>query len=321
MAISVTSTTDTKENVAAANAETKPADTVVEKSAATTEAKADVAAETTEDSETSDTDLEEAAAETQDGSDEDGNPSDDEAKPTKKKGGFKKKIDKLTKNLSAKEQEAEYWKAEALKNAKNSGDAKPVEKSTKVEADSKPKADNFDTHEEYIEALTDWKLEQRETEKVRKAKETEVMTQFQAKVTAFQKKVSEFAESVDDYEDTISDVDDVAMSFGFQNAISSSDNGPQIIYELAKNRKEYERINGLEPMAAAREIWKIETRIAGDAAKNGNTAEVKQSKAPPPIKPVGSSGAGSVKKSIYDSSLSQKEYERVRREQIAARET
>src|SRR5206468_5111195 len=85
-----------------------------------------------------------------------------EAKP-KKKGGFQRRIDKLNAAKAAAQQEADYWKRLALE--KGAGEPKKDQVDSKAPAtaqsnEGKPNPDNFDTHAEYVEALTDWKTEQ-----------------------------------------------------------------------------------------------------------------------------------------------------------------
>lgn len=259
--------------------------------------------ETTEESETSES--EESLDNTEESEDEhDEEKSQQDEKP-KKKGGFKKRIERFQRKLSVAEQELAYWKEKALK---ENSKAEPESKTpAKTETNGKPKVDDFATYEEYTEALTDWKIEQREKERDSKARETQVKTEYQKQVETFQSKVSEFAKTKDDFEDVISEVDDVPLSLGVSEAITSSENGPELMYELAKNKKELMRINALSPILAAREIGKIEARLA----KTESKPIPKTTKAPAPISPVGNKGSATIKKSIYDPNLSQADYERL----------
>ncbi len=218
--------------------------------------------------------------------------------------GVQKKIDKLTKLRADAQRELEYWKTQALKQAQAETE-KPVEKKAEsIDLSSKPKADNFDSHEDYVEALTDWKLEQKEKEREAKQKETQVKTEYQKQVESFQSKVKDFQKTVEDFEDVISEVDDISLSIGIQDSLLNSELGPQIMYELAKDRKELERINSLSPISAAREIGKIEARIANESSSE-KEQQKKLTKAPPPVSPLGA-GSAKVMKSPEDMSF--KEY-------------
>lgn len=243
----------------------------------------------------------------EDGEDETEEKTDDNAdekteeKP-KKKSGFKKRIDKLSKRITEKEREAEYWRQEALKSQK--AQEKPAEAAKKeAPISGKPKADDFKTHEEYVEALTDWKIETREKATEAKRQASQQHAELQKKAEAYKKGVEKFSETHDDFDDVIEAVDDVRMPFTLQHLIFDSENGPELSYEIAKNRKEFERICALPLPAMAREIGRIEARLKPSAAQE--TKEIKTTKAPPPINPVSARG-GASKKSPDD--MTQREF-------------
>jgi hypothetical protein len=74
--------------------------------------------------------------------------------------------------------------------------------------------------------------------------------------------------------------------------IQASDLGPDIAYYLGTNVREAERISRLPQFLQAKEIGKIEAKLANDPAPVKKTTS-----APPPIKPVTSKGSGA---SVYD---------------------
>lgn len=322
MSIQVTSTTDPKSAALASNPGLATTDTEKEdtKSASQEETQEDENKEASDAS----SDLEDSDENEADSQDED-KPKDDEEnqegekKPKQK--GFKKRIDKLNKRLSDKDQELEYWKRQAIKGKDAEQD--PQQKLTQKEAtspDDKPKSENFETHAEYLEALTDWKVDQREKAKEAKQRETEVKTQFQKQEESFRAKVAEFKKEQSDYDEVIADFieehGDITFSPGLHELIMTSDLGPAIAYELAKNKEELDRINALSPLVAAREIGKLELRLSKDS-ESSKKPEIKTTKAPPPLKPVGGNGSAKIAKSISDPNISQRDYERLRREQIA----
>lgn len=308
MSILVTSTTDSAEAVTAAMSDlAKPVDEVKDKPAP--EAKA--TSETTEESEPSEVTGDETNP-------KEGDEYPDEAKEDQKpksKNGFKKRIDKLRANVSDKEREIAYWKAEALKSQAPKEAAKPAANLEPV-SNLKPKAESFESRDEYMEALADWKVDQKLKAAESSRRESEVKSAYQKKVTTFSEKREAFAEKHDDFHELLEAVDDIPMSLTVQEVILSSDNGPELMYELAKNRKEYERISALPSIAAARELGKFEAKIA--SSKESSPVGEKTTKAPKPLNPVGTSGSG-IKKSIHDPNISQREYERLREEQIRAR--
>ncbi|MGE3681958.1 MAG: hypothetical protein AB7G93_09545 [Bdellovibrionales bacterium] len=233
----------------------------------------------------------------------------------KKKGGVQKRIDKLTRRLSEREQEIEYWKREALKKKEAEGAPQKPEPQLRADPNSKPKADEFETHEEYVEALADWKVEQRLKAHEEKAKETQVKTEFQRQVDEHQKRVEAFKAKHEDFDERLEEVNDIPLSIAVQEVILASDRGPELMYELARDPEEFARICKLSPLAAARELGKVEARL--EKSTESKKREVKTTKAPPPPSPISGKSQKAVKKSIYDPSLSQAEYERLRAEQEA----
>lgn len=321
MGIEIVSTTDTSEAVNAAKGILADKAVVeTEKSASAEAAPADSADEITEDSETtddvSDENQDDESTSTDDANSEDKPAKTEDGKSQKKKGGFKKRIERFQKQLSQKDQELEYWKKEAMAGKPQpKAEQKAVE--IKVEAAGKPKSDSFKTHEEYVEALTDWKLEQREKANEQKAREAQVKTEFQKNADTFKSRIEEFKKNADDFDELMNDVT-VAVPPYVQEIFLTSENGPALMYELAKNPKELERISRLSPIPAAIEIGKLEAKLAKTSEK-AESKETKTTKAPEPVKPVGAKG-GSAKKSIDDPNLSQKEFEKLRAEQLKARQ-
>lgn len=209
------------------------------------------------------------------------NDEEEEERP-KKKGGFKRRIEKLNSKISQAEQEREYWKQEALK-------AKQPDRS-EAKPEGKPSPGDFETHDDYVEALTDWKLDQKLQAQSAKQKESQIKSEQQARIQTHLDRIQSFVKEHEDFEETMMEVDDVPISIAVQELILESENGPELMYELAKNRKEFEKICKLSPLAAARAMGAFE-------AKLGKQTQPKTTKAPPPIRPVGSKASAGVTKS------------------------
>lgn len=293
---------------------------------ALTETKETVSASTNQETEVADETLEasDTSEETDDGDGEgeeevtaeEAETEEPLEKPAKKKNGFKKRIDKLNQKLSVKEQETEYWKQEALKGQGAAKNNQTQEAQKKVETEGKPKATDFDTHDEYVEALTDWKIEAKEKATEAKQRQTQALTEAQKQGQAFQEKIGEFKKTTKDFDEVLEEVSDLRASPGLLEVIIRSKIGPQLMYELAKDRAELERINQLDVLDAAKEIGKIEVRLSKPESPS---TEKKQSKAPAPITPIGGSGSARAAKSIYDPNISQRDFERMRQKQMAER--
>lgn len=248
--------------------------------------------------------------------------SEKDEKPKKKSGAQRRKerAERAEAEAARARAEAEHWKTMALKGAGDSKkDTAPVE-TPKTEAPGKPSPDSYETHAEYVEALTDWKLEQRDktaSEKAAKAKleadQAEVMKAHSARVKAFTEKTPDFLE-------TLEDVSHITLSATVERELLSSENGPELIYALAQDPAEFERINKLGPIAAARELGRLDAKLSSKA-EAAKPEPKKLTTAPKPLDPVGK-GKGAVAKSIEEIAATgtQAEYERARLEQMKRRQ-
>lgn len=265
-----------------------------------------------------DSESEDEESESEDNAEEKVASKDD--KPKKRKGGFKRRIDKLTNKLSEAEREAQYWRDQAMRAKKEEMvDAGARETETVAKSDGRPDPDNFETHEEYLDALTDWKVDRRlEADKKAKAEEDLRKEQKTLEQAHFER-VQSFVKDHDDFEEVLSEVDDIPMSPAVGELILKSDNGPELMYELAKDPEEFERINDLAPLAAARAIGRIEAGLSksSETKKEDNkqsTSKVAQTKAPKPPSPVSKKASVSTKS---PDEMDFQEYKRWRAQQRA----
>jgi len=155
--------------------------------------------------------------------------------------------------------------------------------------EGKPKLDQFQNVEDYVEAVADWKLEQRE-QVGKNAQAVNQATEMAKKVNGF---LSE-AEKTAGF--NREDFDDIKVTDSMADAILDSELPAKIIVHLTANPEEATRISKLSPARQAAEIGKLEVRLSA-------TKTVSTSKAPAPIKPIGSrqaSIAGDVNKMSMD---------------------
>lgn len=256
--------------------------------------------------------------ETDESEDESENDSDESVKDKpKKKGGFQKRIDKLNAQKAAALQEAEYWKSLASK--KDAGETKQ-DKAESLKADGEPSPDDFETHSEYVKALTKWEIKQEKLASEEETKKSSLAKEFEEKRKSHFEREKSFSEKTEDYKEVIVELmeSNPKVSVTFENLLIESDHGPEILYLLAKDPEEFERINSLSPLAIAREFGKLEAKISSKPSPEKQ--EIKKiTKAPKPIEPVGNASTGSIKKSIDDPDLPFSDYERMRREQMKRR--
>ncbi len=281
--ISVASTTDTQEqvNVAAGlPAEAKPE---VE---ATPEVKTEEQAEKKK---------EEGKEEKPEGEEQKVKPEEGKETPTKGKGGFQKRIDKLTKRNYDLEEKLEH-QSQQVEMLMQRLEGKSPSSGPSVEAVAeKPTPEKFDTYEAYVEALADWKADQKvsaalKQEREQSARQTEEHRQREV-FDAHNKRMVEAAERYEDFEEVVGQ--DIQIPEAVKLAAIESENGADIVYYLGKHPEVCERLRQMSPVAAAVETGRISAALTANAEPEGQSAETvpqkPASKAPAPIKPVGGS--------------------------------
>lgn len=274
------------------------------------------------DSATEETEDKESDTEGKSPQDEGESENDEEPKPeaaTKKKGGFQRRIDKLNGRNAALQQRLEVLESLLAKNAGGAkSEAPKVDTATASTDEGKPNPDNYNTHAEYVEAVAEWqadkKVEQKLAERDKKAEQARLADAQKAAAQTYSERVKAFTAKTPDFTEVMADADDVPMSQVMQQAMLESEHGPALAYELAKNPEEAARIAGLHPISAAREMGKLEAKIAARASEAKSTEPKKTTQAPKPIEPVGGAKSTGVHKTLEDMNFS--EYEQARRKQM-----
>jgi hypothetical protein len=230
--------------------------------------------------------------------------------------GVEKRISKLVRERDElRRQLAE--KQAADKPATETASAKPAAPAAPGFTQPKPKLENFDSLEAYTEAVTDWKLEAKEHERTQAEAKRKAEDEAKALVSGWTDRQEKARDKYDDYDERLEGVNDIAVPAELQRVILESEVGPEIAYALAGNKKELQRIVALHPLAAAREIGKLEAKLsAQETAAPKQTKPV--SKAPTPIRPV-SGGKAAPTPSVYDESLDYNAWEKVRNAQLRKR--
>lgn len=181
----------------------------------------------------------------------------------------------------------------------------------------KPKAEEFEDYEAYLDARDEWNQEQWAEKQRRQEQESARERQVHTAITAF---VESTADIKDEIKDTIGQL---ASSFQLQpgqketgenwianELIFSPESARTLALYLHEHPDELQRIAALQtPRAVSREMAKLEARLEAVTAGNGSETEKVVSKAPPPIKPV--SGASYVADSEYKPGMSLDEYARI----------
>jgi hypothetical protein len=226
--------------------------------------------------------------------------------PAPKKDGAQKRIDELTWHRRNLERDRNYWRDLALSKQQDSApEAKPTEAvGTKKLADF-----NYD-EEKYAEYVADVAAE-KAAAKIRAQQEREkTESSRKSNQSKFREREAALRGEIEDYEDvayTAPIHDHVA------DLVMSMDEGPRVAYFLGKNPETAARLSSLPPLEAAKELGRIETRLAYEREQ----AKAKPvSKAPPPPPKIDATEPAVEKD---PSQMSDKEFAKWRRNQIAQR--
>jgi len=211
---------------------------------------------------------------------------DPEPKPTDDKGAEPSGAEKRIKDLVAKqrkaERDADYWRGVAEGKEPK---AKPNNTPAPAQTTGRPTIDQFETYDDYIDALTDWKVDQKVKSTREEATRTNAQKKRDARISKFNDRVTEAAEEDPDILEYFQD-DTLPVTDAMGEIVLESEVGPQLLKYLGENRKEATRISKLSPLAAAKELGKIEDKIL-----NRTTVEAKKiSQAPAPISKVNPRG-------------------------------
>ena len=135
-----------------------------------------------------------------------------------------------------------------------------------------PPVDQFESPEAYAEALAEQKAQQLIAKREQERQQMEVLAAYHDREEEARNKYEDFEQVAYNPRIPITEV--------MAQTIHASEVGPDVAYYLGANPKEAERIARLSPFLQAKEIGKIEAKIAD------NPPVKKTSSAPAPITPV-----------------------------------
>ena len=199
----------------------------------------------------------------------------DENAQEEKKSFTQAELDKIIQKEKAKAEAKAERRALKVYAEKLEGMTRQPAQQQEAPRDSKPTMAQFTNVEDYVEAVADWKLAQRDEANNRnKAEEY-----GRATLTKTEKMYAEATTLSKDFDRA--SFDELPLTPAIAQAIIDSDIPAKIMVHLSSNPDEADRIARLSPARQAAEIGKMEAKLAASPAK------VKASNAPDPIKPVG----------------------------------
>jgi len=165
------------------------------------------------------------------------------------------------------------------------------------QSDGRPKSDDFDTWDEYTEALTSWKVE--ELRKAEREEQAKVRVE-QAKTSVFkdfEKRMTERIQADPTIRERISDTvlqlrplsvlregeRPSPLNLLAEQFLRSPVSAELMVY-FSDNESELQRFSTLHPLRFGVELGKIEARFVADNPTAA--AQVETSKAKPPVRPV-----------------------------------
>lgn len=210
-----------------------------------------------------------------------------EAQPqdTPKKGGVQKRIDELTRERYEAQRQAEHWRQIAEQTQKQQPAKPPTEP---------PKLEAYTNVDDYLAARDEWVLEQAEARALQRTQEqtqrqqAEQQQQQQAinqqvRQEQFKAREADAAGRYQDYAQAVTAPhvqQMMAARLDILETVIDSEHGPDIAYFLAKNPAQLQNLASLSPLAAVREIGRIEQMFMAGTKKQATNA-------PDPVRTVG----------------------------------
>ena len=208
---------------------------------------------------------------------------------------------------------------EAKEPAEEKTETKPAAKPV-VDQNTKPKLEDFESYEEFIEALTDWKTERSIQQRLAEYESRQTAKRDEEAVSSDMD--TRIAEATKEFPDFESVAFAAEIPYGespvLAEAVATSPLFSKVAYHLGKNPELAKSIAKMGPVETARAIGRIEAMLEAEDAPpltNNSPKPTKiVSKAPPPITPV-NANSGVVKKAPEDET--DEEYYRRREKEIA----
>lgn len=216
----------------------------------------------------------------------------------KRPNGRVRKIDKLTREL-------EQLKAQlAAVQTPKPGPEKPAE------AAGKPRLHDFPTLEAYQEALTDWKMDQREAARQAEAQRHEAETAAAKLQTDWQSSETAARTAHPDYDDIVQSVraPEGTGVPAMRQALLEDEAGAEILYYLGKHPDEMRKIAAMPLASAAVAIGKLAVKLTPPAPDSGKPKPQHVSSAPRPPAPLSRPSAGTSKKDILDEDFARSDF-------------
>ena len=214
----------------------------------------------------------------------------------KVKFAMQKRIDRQTARTKRMEEELAQARAEVEKFKTQDAPKQEAE-------DGKPREEDFDSLDEWINATAEWKAETLAEKRLSEAKQKQLQEaqqkEFELRQAQFNERINAFKADFPDYPERellfSETVEDLQDKYGASPTLSvlgdyiqQSDVAPSLIYELGSNPELAHDLAGMQPMQALEELVKLKLSVQ-------NRKPEKASEKPKPIKPLNSTGRSTKK--------------------------
>jgi hypothetical protein len=205
----------------------------------------------------------ETEGEEDDGDGEKDEPDEEKPKRRKRPGKFERRISRLEQENRA-----------LMERVSRQDSPQPVT--------TPPKQDDFETYEDFLVAKAKHEakaeIQQEFEDRNRQTVEHRREQAARERVQSHQERCEDARDKFDDFDDVAFDPD-LPISDAMAHSIMDSEHGPEIQYHLGKHPAEARKIAQMNPLAAARELGKLEVKLTTPAPK-------KVTSAPPPVPTV-----------------------------------
>ena len=222
--------------------------------------------------------------------------------------GVQKRLDELTANWREEQrrsQQLEQLLAQALQGQQTQRQPEPQHQPATPQG--KPTVEQYQSYEDYVEALADWKVGQQITQLQQQSFEAQRAAEEARQATEFQQRAATFADQHPDFQ-RVAFNQSLPVSPAMAEVIRTSEAGPELLYALGKEPAEAARIAALPPSQAG-------FALAGFWAAR-QPAKPNITPAPKPINPL--AGGTATPPTDYES-VSAEQFREMRRAELAKR--
>src|SRR5437016_2396707 len=211
--------------------------------------------------------------------------TEDEQQEQKPKGGFQRKIDKLTRErYELREQLAE------IRGRLAAMETRPAGTNGRTETgDPEPKPTDFGTYEEYIKAAARWVARQEHQSLSAKDREREAATEQAERereiVSSYNERLEEFRADHDDFNYIVGKAmltQEIAPSV--QVALMEDERGPEMAYYLGQHPEVCDHLNSLSAAGAVKYLGRLSERLFPENSAEEETEESGEASEEEPVR-------------------------------------